>query len=125
VLAKPVCKGISTETASMTLSVSTLDPAIRAAPLIARLIGDAQDRGLDVRALRAWLRAPFSRQGCVRAHIADLSARPRGVREETELRLAHLIAALSSTAGTVDFAVLHASALAAVHALEQPEAPAA
>jgi hypothetical protein len=109
----------------MTLSVSALDPAIRAAPLIARLIDDAQERGLDVRALRTWLRAPFSRQGRVRARIADLSARPRGVREETELRLAHLIAALSYTAGTVDFAVLHASALAAVHALELPEALAA
>jgi hypothetical protein len=110
---------------TLILSVSALDPAIRAAPLIARLIDDAQERGVDVRAVRAWLRAPFSCQGRVRARIDELSARPRGDQEEAELRLAHLIAALSSPAGTVDFAVLHARALEAVHALEQSQALAA
>lgn len=110
----------------MTIPVSALDPAIRAVPLIALLIDDAEARGLDVRALRAWLRAPFSRRRRVRARIAELSARPRSAQEEAEaeLRLARLISALSAPAAG-DFAALHARALEAVHALEQPEALAA
>ncbi len=121
---KPAHKSPLAETTSMTIPVSALDPAIRAVPLIARLIDDAEARGLDVRALRAWLRAPFSRRRRVRARIAELSARPRSAQEEAELRLARLISALSVPA-TGDFAALHARALAAVHALEQPEALAA